>query len=334
MAAIWQWPRRRAQDRSASESLWPNCKRPFSGTRFRHVREIEDKFFEGEARRDRPTGFARRQPQRHQSITPSSDPVDDMADNVEAALSKIRPHTSSSLAHQKAPATLLRAIEATFREQNTGPSATAYFAALLTTLDGALQSSRASGPALGDGDVLPAVLYLLAAVAPHVPHPVIRSNLSTIITLTSPLFPALSSHAPPLRSQLALYGTVILTLDRPHLDMQGLRQAFITILQLVIDPRPKVRKKASEVVKDVLAAPPPPAIKHPYAEKVAEWIKAALAEVSQGGLPKFKGKKAETEGSEAAIHLLALLRPVLPTLPSEVSDCLSNFVQLLIWQAY
>ena len=65
-------------------------------------------------------------------------------------------------------------------------------------------------------------------------------------------------------------------------------------------------------------APPPPLVKHPYAEKVAEWVKAALAEISSGGLPKFKGKKADTEGSEAAIHLLALLRPVLPTLPAEV----------------
>lgn len=243
-----------------------------------------------------------------------------MADTIETALSKIRPHTSSSLAHQKAPATLLRAIEATFREQNTASSATAYFAALLTTLDGALQSSRASGPALGDGDVLPAVLYLLATVTPYVPHPVIRSNLSTIISLTSPLFPALSLHAPPLRSQLALYGSVILALDRSHLDAQGLRQAFMTILPLAIDPRPKVRKKAAEVVKVVLSAPPPPAIKHPYADKVAEWVKAALAEVSEGGLSKFKGRKAEAESSEAAIHLLAFLRPILPTLPSEVSN--------------
>nr|VWP02479.1 G protein alpha subunit [Ganoderma boninense] len=252
-----------------------------------------------------------------------------MADNIEAALSKVRPHTSSSLAHQKAPATLLRAIEATFREQNTAPSATAYFAALLTTLDAALQSSRASGPALGDGDVLPAVLYLLAVVAPHVPHPVIRSNLSTIITLTSPLFPALSPHAPPLRSQLALYGTVILALDRSQLDTQGLRQAFMTILQLAIDPRPKVRKKAAEVVKDVLSAPPPPTIKHPFAEKVAEWVKVALSEVSSGGLPKFKGKKAETEGSEAAIHLLAFLRPILPTLPSESLSSITSSLLLL-----
>ncbi|EJF65237.1 ribosomal RNA-processing protein 12 [Dichomitus squalens LYAD-421 SS1] len=251
-----------------------------------------------------------------------------MADNVETALAKIRPHTSSALAHQKAPATLLRAIEATFREQNTEPSATAYFAALLTSLDGSLQSSRASGPALGDGDLLPAVLYLLAAVTPYIPQPVIRSHLSTIITLTSPLFPALSAHAPPLRSQLTLYGTVILALDRSQLDSQGLRQAFMTILQLTLDPRPKVRKKAAEIVKDVLAAPPPPSLKHPYAEKVAEWVKAALEEVCAGGLPKFKGKKAETEGSDAAIHLLAFLRPVLPSLPSESLSSITSSLLL------
>lgn len=244
----------------------------------------------------------------------------DMADNVESVLSKIRPHTSSSLAHQKAPATLLRAIEATFREQNTEPSPTAYFAALLTTLEGALQSTQASGPALGDGDVVPAVLYLLAAVAPYVPHPVIRSHLSTILSLTSPSFPSLSAHAPPLRSQLTFYGSVLLALDRPQLDTQGLRQAFMTILQLTLDPRPKVRKKAAEVVKDVLSAPPRPLIKHPYAEKVADWVQAALAEVSAGGVAKFKGKKAEVDGtSEAAIHLLAFLRPVLHTLPADVS---------------
>ncbi|RDX55210.1 NUC173-domain-containing protein [Lentinus brumalis] len=252
-----------------------------------------------------------------------------MADNVESVLSKIRPHTSSSLAHQKAPATLLRAIEATFREQNTEPSATAYFAALITTLDGALQSSRASGPALGEGDVLPAVLYLLAAVAPYVPHPVIRSHLSTVLSLTSPLFPTLSAHAPPLRSQLTLYGTILIALERPQLDTQGLRQAFMTIVQLTLDPRPKVRRKAAEIVKDVLSAPPRPLIKHPYAERVAEWVKAALTEVSAGGVPKFKGKKAESEGSEAAIHLLAFVRPVLPTLPAESLSSITSSLLLL-----
>ena len=243
-----------------------------------------------------------------------------MADSLEQALSKIRPHTSSSLPHQKAPAILLKALESTFREQNTEATATAYFAALLTTLDSTLQASRTSGPALGDGDVLPAELYLLALVTPFVPHPVIRSNLNTIISLSAPLFPALVPHAPPLRSQLTFYAAVFAALERSQLETPGLRNAFGSILHLCLDPRPKVRKRAAELVKDVLASPPPPMLSHPYADRTAEWVNASLSELTSGGLPKFKGKKADTDGSDTAIHLLAFLRPVLATLPSSVSN--------------
>ncbi|GJE94485.1 NUC173 domain-containing protein [Phanerochaete sordida] len=246
-----------------------------------------------------------------------------MADGLEQALSKIRPHTSSSLPHQKAPATLLKALESTFREQNTDKTATAYFAALLTTLDGTLQASRAAGPALGDGDVLPAELYLLALVAPFVPHPVIRSNLNTIINLSAPLFPALVPHAPPLRSQLTFYAAVFATLERPQLETPGLRNAFNSILHLCLDPRPKVRKKAAEIVKDVLANPPPPMLRHPYAERTAEWVNASLGDLT-GGLPKFKGKKTDSDGTDTAIHLLAFLRPVLAHLPSSTLPAISS----------
>lgn len=239
-----------------------------------------------------------------------------MADGLEQALSKIRPHTSSSLPHQKAPATLLKALESTFREQNTEKTPTAYFAALLTTLDSTLQASRTSGPALGDGDVLPAELYLLALVAPFVPHPVIRANLNTIINLSAPLFPALVPHAPPLRSQLTFYAAIFAALERPQLETPGLRNAFGSILHLCLDPRPKVRKKAAELVKEVLANPPPPMLRHPYADRTAEWVNASLSELTAGGLPKFKGKKADSDGSDTAIHLLAFLRPVLAHLPS------------------
>ncbi|KAJ3546583.1 hypothetical protein NM688_g5502 [Phlebia brevispora] len=239
-----------------------------------------------------------------------------MADGIEQALSKIRPHTSSSLAHQKAPAVLLQALEATFREQNTDRTPTAYFAALLTTLDSTLQTARASGPSFGEGDVLPAELYLLALVIPYVAHPVIRSNLNTILSLTAPLFPALVPHAPPLRSQLTIYATVLHALEKPQLETPGLRQAFGSLLHLCLDPRPKVRKKAAELVKDVLSSPPPPLIRHPYADRVAEWTISSLGELTEGGIPKFKGKKAETDGTDTAIHLLTFLRPVLPMLPS------------------
>lgn|SRR6266702_1121865 len=242
-----------------------------------------------------------------------------MSDDLDAALSKIRPHTTSSLEHQKTPATLLHALEATFDEQKTERSPTAYFAALLTTLDGTLQNEGSSRVSFGEGDILPAELYLLALVAPFVPQPVIRGNLNTILSLTSPLFPSLMTHAPPLRSQIGLYGSLLRALDRSQLDTQGVRQSFASILQLCLDARPKVRKRAAETVKDVLSSPPPPLLRHPYSDRVAEWVKSTLADVSANA---FSRSKRDMEAAEVALHLLMFLRPVILRLPPSVSGCL------------
>lgn len=237
---------------------------------------------------------------------------------MEESLSKIRPHVSSSLLHQKRPATLLIALESTFKEQNTEPSPTAYFAALLTTLDGTVQKNDVG---LEEGDILPAELYLLALVLPFVPAPVVRTRLTTLFSLTSPLFPALSAHAPPLRSQLSIYQTIFRALDKSQLDHQAIRQSFASLLQLCIDPRPKVRKKAADVVRDVLALPPTPLSRHPYAERVADWVKRILSEVNAGPFAKAKhSKPLEGLGPDTAIHVLAFLRPVLHNLPATVSD--------------
>lgn len=235
---------------------------------------------------------------------------------MEDALAKIRPHTSSSLPHQKTPATLLIAIESTLKEQNAEPSPIAYFAALLTTLDGTLQRKDTS---LDEGAVLPAELYLLALIAPFVSKPVIRTHLSTLLSLTAPLFPILTPYAPPLRSQLSLYHVIFQSLDRSQLDTLGIRQTFASILNLCLDPRPKVRKKAADVVKDTLRNPPNPLIRHPYADRTAEWVKSALTE--SASVPFAKGKSKQNSGCpENAIHVLAFLRPIVPYLPPSVRD--------------
>ncbi|KAF8973157.1 NUC173-domain-containing protein [Flammula alnicola] len=246
---------------------------------------------------------------------------------MEEALGKIRPHTSSSLPHQKTPANLLIALESTFKDQRTEATPTAYFAALLTTLDGTIQKKDI---ALEDGAILPAELYLLALVAPFVAAPVIRSNLNTLLSLTAPLFPALNQHAPALRSQLSLYHAIFQSLDRTQLDVQGVRQTFASILQLCIDPRPKVRRKAADVIKDLLANPPSPLICHPYAERVAEWVLNSLTEINAGPFAKGKGAKhAPSPGAEAAIHVLAFLRPIVPYLPSESLPPITNILLTL-----
>ncbi|TFK44425.1 armadillo-type protein [Crucibulum laeve] len=246
---------------------------------------------------------------------------------MDDALAKIRPHTSSSLPHQKTPATLLVALESTFSEQKTEPSPTAYFAALLTTLDGTIQKKDLS---FGDGDVLPAELYLLALVAPFVSPQVVRAQLNTLLSLTAPLFPFLAQHAPALRSQLSLYHSIFQALDKSQLDTQGIRQTFASILNICIDPRPKVRRKAADVVKDVLANPPAPLARHPYAERTADWVKTALSEINAGPLAKGKaGKQAAAPGAEAAIHVLAFLRPILPYLPPSSLPSITNLLLLL-----
>lgn len=76
--------------------------------------------------------------------------------NMEAELSKIRPHTSSGLLHQKVPANLLAALEGTFKEQNTERTPAAYFGGLVTALESTVQKERADNFSLGEGDMLPA----------------------------------------------------------------------------------------------------------------------------------------------------------------------------------
>ncbi|KAL0578292.1 pre-rRNA processing protein [Marasmius crinis-equi] len=237
---------------------------------------------------------------------------------MEQALSKIRVHTSSSLSHQKAPAKLLVAIESTFEEQKTERTPTAYFAALLTTLDSTIQKNETS---LDEGDVLPAELYLLALVSPFVAVPVLRTHLNTLLNLTAPLFPLLQQHAPPLRSQLSLYQVLLTSIDRSQLETHGIRQAFATILQLCLDPRPKVRKKAAEVVKDVISKPPLPLARHPYAERVAEWTVSNFSGESKSATSSIKNHGVD---AESYIHILAMLRPILANLPPQTYPTITN----------
>jgi ribosomal RNA-processing protein 12 len=237
---------------------------------------------------------------------------------MEDALAKIRVHTSSTLLHQKRPATLLVALESTLKEQNAEKSPTAYFAALLTTLESTLQREDVG---LGEADVLPAELYLLALVMPFVPQPVIRSHLPTLISLTAPLFPALEaeSFAGPLKSQLSIYDSIFHALDKQHLESQGTRQTFASILQLCVDRRPKVRRKASDVVKDILESPPPPLVTHPYAERVAQWVQDGLSSVGSKVFQKSKSSGTENPAVTLAIHIITFTRPVIALLSPSVS---------------
>lgn len=243
--------------------------------------------------------------------------------NFENALTKIRPHTTSKQAHQRKPAQLLVALESTLQESSkaSGTSErnpTAYFAALLTTLEGCLSQNDLD---LEDGSTLPAILYLLALIFPFVPPAVLRAHLSKIFQLLPPLLPlATPSYPPSLRSLITAIGTALTSMDQGLVlstisisnsfstgatigtgTSTAIRNTFATLLELVLDPRPKVRKRAGEAVKDVLESPPSPLAVHPWSSLVAEWSCGVVAQ---------RSTETGEAGVESLIHLMAFLRTV------------------------
>lgn len=231
-------------------------------------------------------------------------------DSLEESLGKIRPHVKSNLVNQSAPAKILVAVEAALKEQKQEVSPVAYYASLLTTLQEALKREQASVN-LDEGAVVPSTLYLLSLVLPHTPAPVIRSNLASLLAVVAPLFPVVSGSAPPLRSQLSLFGALFPSLDQATLNgTLLLRQSFASILEFTIDPRPKVRKKAQEVVVAALSSPPPPLLTHPYADQAAQYIVGILSAVA--------GSPGKAETTEVGIWACAFVKSVAPAWPAAV----------------
>ncbi|KAG8794506.1 hypothetical protein FRC16_010479, partial [Serendipita sp. 398] len=246
------------------------------------------------------------------------------SDEFSTALAKIRPHTNSKLPHQRKPAQLLAALEATL-EQNAGSSEnsrqspTAYFAALITTLEECILRKELS---LDEGSTLAATLYLLAMVVPFVQPTVLRANLSKLYQTLPQLLPlALPNHAPPLRSLVSIFGSICSSMDQamiqstlnttgntPSATSVAIRQTLSSLLELTLDHRPKVRKRAAEVVKDILDSPPSPFIVHPWSHLVANWSCAVMAQSANSSVAT--GKKGTGEGIDRMIHLLAFLRTV------------------------
>jgi ribosomal RNA-processing protein 12 len=243
---------------------------------------------------------------------------------IEDALSKLRPHTSSKLPHQKKPALLLKALESSLPEPITP---TAYYAALVQTVQQAvtkdLSSSDDGELQVGEGDLVPAVLYLLSTVIDFVPPAVYHAQnelglLGPLFSSASlpessesqsllSLFAPCSTSAPSLRSLIHILQQLLLSAPTLALTTNPYVSTLNTLLSVSLDSRPRVRKMAQEAVRDVLAAPPPPAVRHPYAERVAKWLVKVLSE-----------RVRSDEGEQRRIWAVGFVRIVAASWPSDV----------------
>lgn len=254
---------------------------------------------------------------------------DEAASHLATELDKIRHQTSSTLAHQRRPATLLAAIESTLTEEGAALTPVAYFAALSSTLLQLAESVNAS--TIEDADIsetLQAVLYLLAIVMPLTPSSVLRSKAASLTNVMPNLLIALHETAAAVKSLLTILQALLLSMDASALTQLPIKQIYNTMLVFLIDSRPKVRRRAQEAVCAIMASPPAPSLKHPYASRTADHVLQSLSDAVQQGKKGGKRKAAgagqdqasgaASEEASRAIGLCAFIRMVGKDWPTDV----------------
>lgn len=213
--------------------------------------------------------------------------------------------------------------------------------------------------------LLPSSLYLLSIVAPFVSPAVMRARLASLI---EPLVKVLSNphptggtttaenHAALLRSTLGVHQALVLALSTDRATLDGnlrLRGCWNAVLDLCTDSRPKVRRRAQEVITAVLDdnAHGSSHKAHPYSARTAEWAIKTLESVANAGgvaakaakkkqkeqalAPEFDKKSGKAKGSEAAaaarqqqasdggasagIWVCGFLKLLAPNMPGKVS---------------
>ncbi|PHH74742.1 hypothetical protein CDD80_2865 [Ophiocordyceps camponoti-rufipedis] len=246
---------------------------------------------------------------------------------LDEKLEKIK---SPSLQSQQKTAVILQAVESTLREQNTAPTPTGYFAALL-----ALLQQANSGDTIDAALAAPAV-YLLDVVTPYAPQPLLRSKFTQILTLLAPVLLLQDAEPILLRSSIGCLESLLLAQDGPSWELSvtqiGPRRAVAGLLSLSLDHRPKVRRRAQDALKTVLRNPPPsPALDHPAADMCAQTALKNLEDLAGKATSARKGKKSTSAAHEPAlIHALQLVKSVAVASGGWPSTKIESLCELLL----
>ena len=234
------------------------------------------------------------------------------------ALSNVRRQATSKASHQSKPAQLLVAIESTLsaslKTDILPHTPTAYFVSVLQCLqkayndeiEGADEEAMAESENMGQGALIPALLYLLAIIIPETPANVVISKNSAVLECVLPLFENAMEHPPALRSLVQIVTSLIGFATPQVLNSSPLlKKSWNYLLELNLDPRPKVRHLAQEGVRKVLTTPVPPKLtagNHPYLPKARDWVAGIFEEESKtggaSGTTASKGKKARFADGE------------------------------------
>ncbi|KAM0511093.1 hypothetical protein ACHAPE_010241 [Trichoderma viride] len=217
---------------------------------------------------------------------------------------------SPGLQSQQKTVVVLNAVESTLKEQNTAPTSTGYFAALLALLQQAENNGNINV------ELATPVVYLLDVVTPFAPQPLLRSKFTQILTLLAPVLLMQDAEPILLRTSIGCLESLLLAQDAASWELSvtqiGPRRAVAGLLNLALDQRPKVRRRSMDALKRVLKNPPPtPSLDHPAADMCAHTALKNLEDLAAQAIQARKGKKADnTTHDPALIHALQLVKTV------------------------
>ncbi|KID88618.1 ribosomal RNA-processing protein 12 [Metarhizium guizhouense ARSEF 977] len=237
---------------------------------------------------------------------------------------------SPGLEGQKRNVVVLQAVESTIKEQNAAPTPTGYFAALLALLQQAISNGSVNT------ELATPVVYLLDTVTPYTPQPLLRSRFTQILTLLAPVLLMQDAEAILIRTSTGCLESLLLAQDAPSWELSvsqiGPRRAVAGLLNLSLDHRPKIRKRAQDALKKVLKNPPPsPSLDHPAADMCAQTALKNLEDLAGKAADARKGKKSsDTTHDPALIHALHLVKTVATASGGWPSTKIESLCELLL----
>lgn len=225
---------------------------------------------------------------------------------------------------------MLAAVETTLKEQNTEPTSTAYFAALLALL------GQATSEGNQQKDLPTSIVYLLDIVTPFAPAALLRARFTQILGLLAPVLSRPDADAPTVRPSIGCLESLLLAQDSAAWEMStsqvSPRRAIAALLTFALDQRPKVRKRAQEALKNVFKNPPPsPSLDHPAAGMCAETAMKSLADLAGQGTESRSDKKGTDAGhSPDLIHALQLVKAIASASGGWPSRNIEDLCELLL----
>ncbi|SCU98034.1 LAMI_0F12684g1_1 [Lachancea mirantina] len=237
---------------------------------------------------------------------------------LEDKLSEVRSRINSKLNNHKHVAIILSAVEENIDEQqSTSKNVVAYLVSFMSLLDQSVDSRGGGG--IVDQQLATSSVYLLDMIYKYAPKGLLKSKFAELLTKIAPCITDDNAQAPLIRSAIGCLESLLVAQDaQAWNNTQNMNIAPTRglggLLELSLDHRPKIRKRAQEAVCRVLANPPAsPSAEHMAAGMVAQFVIDALGSSLESVATNKNTRDDSSKEHAKLIHILKLASSVLTT---------------------